>query len=55
MYGLRILCGALPLGLQKNKDTGLIEVADLSAYPEDDIEEAMSLCPANCITWEEMA
>ena len=44
-----------PSVFKKNKDTGLIEVADLSAYPEDGIEEAMSLCPADCIAWEEMA
>ena len=43
-----------PLVFKKNKNTGLIEVADLSEYPEDDIEEAMSMCPADCITWEEM-
>ncbi len=43
-----------PSVFKKNKETGLIEVADLSEYPEDDIEEAMSMCPADCISWEEV-
>jgi len=41
-----------PSVFKKNKETGLIEVADLSDYPEVDIEEAMSMCPADCISWE---
>ena len=43
-----------PSVFKKNKETGLIEVADLSEYPEDDIEEAMSMCPADCISLEEV-
>lgn len=42
-----------PSVFKKNKETGLIEVVDLSEYPEADVEEAMSMCPANCISWEE--
>ena len=42
-----------PSVFKKNKETGLIEVADLSEYPEVDIEEAVSMCPADCISWEE--
>lgn len=41
-----------PSVFKKNKETGLIQVVDLSEYPEDDIEEAMSVCPADCISWE---
>lgn len=37
----------------RNEDTGLLEVADLAVYPEEEVEEAMSLCPENCICWEE--
>ena len=42
-----------PSVFKKNKETGLIQVVDLSEYPEADIEEAISMCPADCITWEE--
>ena len=31
---------------------GYIEVAELSRYPEECIEEAMKYCPADCIDWE---
>ena len=37
----------------KNRETGFIEVADLSEYPEEQIMEAISMCPADCISWEE--
>jgi len=34
-------------------DLGYIEVADLAEYPEDEVEEAIKNCPADCISWEE--
>lgn len=37
---------------KRNSDTGCIEVAELSDYPENEIEQAMSMCPGNCITWQ---
>ncbi|MBN1102770.1 MAG: ferredoxin [Deltaproteobacteria bacterium] len=37
----------------RNPETGRIEVRDLSAYPEEEIQSAMSMCPADCISWEE--
>jgi ferredoxin len=43
-----------PAVFRRNKETGLIEVIDLPEYPEDDVEEAMSLCPKDCITWDEV-
>lgn len=42
-----------PEVFQRNPDTGSIEVADLSAYPEEKIQEVISMCPADCIGWEE--
>jgi ferredoxin len=33
-------------------DMGYIEVAELEAYPEPEIEEAMKYCPEDCISWE---
>lgn len=41
-----------PRAFRRNPDTGLIEVVDLSEYPEEEIREAMALCPADCISWE---
>ncbi|MFC1820808.1 ferredoxin [Thermodesulfobacteriota bacterium] len=43
-----------PNVFQRNRETGHIEIKDLPEYPEDNILEAISLCPASCITWEEV-
>ena len=42
-----------PEVFKRNEETGYIEVIDLSNYPEDKIQEVMSMCPDDCITWEE--
>jgi len=34
-------------------DSGFIEVAGLSNYPEDEVNEAIKNCPADCIDWED--
>jgi len=34
-------------------DAGYIDVADLSSYPEPEVEEAIKNCPADCIYWAE--
>jgi len=34
-------------------DSGFIEVADLSDYPADEVNEAIKNCPADCIGWED--
>lgn len=34
-------------------DAGYIEVADLSEYPESEVEEAIRNCPTDCIGWIE--
>ncbi len=34
-------------------DMGYVNVAELSAYPETEVDEAIKNCPADCITWEE--
>lgn len=43
-----------PTIFKRNDETGIIEVVELSEYPEDDVHEAMSVCPTDCITWEEI-
>jgi ferredoxin len=37
---------------KRNPDTGRIEVEDLPDYPENEIEQVMSMCPGDCITWQ---
>jgi len=39
---------------RRNDQTGLIEVVDLDEYAEDDVQEAMSNCPAGCISWDSL-
>ena len=39
---------------RRNQDTGHIEVVDLSEYSEEEIQEVMSMCPADCISWEKV-
>ena len=33
-------------------EVGYIEVRELAAYPESEIDEVIKNCPANCISWE---
>lgn len=40
-----------PSVFKRNKETGYIEVIELDEYPEEDVQEIMSICPADCITW----
>ena len=37
---------------KRNQETGCIEVAELSDYPKQEIEQVMSMCPGACITWQ---
>jgi ferredoxin len=37
----------------KHNDAGYIEVADITDYPETEVEEAIKHCPADCIHWAE--
>ncbi len=43
-----------PTVFRRNSETGLIEVIDLPEYPEEEVEEVMSLCRTDCITWMEV-
>ncbi len=36
----------------KKSETGYIEVVYFQEYPEDCVQEAISVCPADCIAWE---
>ena len=41
-----------PLVFRLN-ETGFIEVAERSDYPETCVEEAIKYCPEDCILWKE--
>ena len=51
-----ILCGVCvdvsPAVFNLN-ESGYIEVIELSVYPEDEVNEAIKNCPADCIVWDE--
>ncbi len=40
-------------GVFRMNDAGYVEVADLSAYPEAEVDDAIKNCPADCIFWQE--
>ena len=35
-----------------NHETGMMDIFELSTYPEDVVIEAIKNCPKDCITWE---
>jgi len=37
----------------RRNDAGYIEVLELPEYPEEEVEEAIKNCPADCIKWED--
>ncbi len=46
-------CIAVCPSVFRMNDAGFIEVADLDAYPQDEVNEAIKNCPEDCIDWEE--
>ena len=50
------LCGACievcPSVFRMN-EAGYIEVIELSAYPEKEVDESIKYCPEDCIDWED--
>ena len=34
-------------------EAGYVEVLSLDHYPEEEVDEAIKNCPADCISWEE--
>jgi ferredoxin len=33
-------------------ELGFVTVAELSVYPEDEVNEAVKNCPESCISWQ---
>jgi ferredoxin len=41
-----------PQVFRRNPQTGLIEVMEIEGYSEEEVLEAIKLCPADCIRLE---
>ena len=52
-----ILCGIcvdICPAVFKMNDAGFIEIIQSDTYPEDEVDEAIKNCPADCIHWDEV-
>lgn len=38
----------------RNSETGYIEVKDLTEYPVELVDQVIGICPADCVSWDEM-
>lgn len=47
------VCTSVAPSVFEMNDAGFIAVQPLDAYPEDEVEEAIKNCPADCIYWED--
>lgn len=47
------VCSEVNPSVFRLNDAGYIEVANLSEYPEGEVDEAIQNCPEQCISWEE--
>ena len=41
-----------PTIFQFNKDLNIIEVAEHENYSDEEVDEAIKICPADCIEWD---
>jgi ferredoxin len=48
------ICVEVAPSVFRINDSGFVMVIDLPAYPEDDVDEAIKHCPADCIYWEDI-
>ncbi|MGD9300513.1 MAG: ferredoxin [Desulfobacterales bacterium] len=47
------VCVEVSPGVFRLKDAGYIEITELESYPQDEVDEAIKYCPADCISWIE--
>jgi len=47
------ICEEVAPSVFRIADVGFVVITELSNYPENDVEEAIKNCPADCIYWEE--
>ena len=46
------ICVEVCPGVFAFNESGFVQVADLDAYPEAEVDAAIRNCPADCIFWE---
>lgn len=49
--GCMVVC---PSVFRRNEAAGYIEVVDMDEYPEEEVNEAIKICPVSCISWEDI-
>lgn len=47
------LCSQVCPSVFRLNSLGYIEVLDLPSYPQEEVDEVIKHCPADCIYWEE--
>ncbi|MCU0556546.1 MAG: ferredoxin [Desulfobacterales bacterium] len=47
------LCAEVCPAVFRLNSLGYIEVLDLASYPQEEVDEVIKHCPADCIHWEE--
>ena len=45
------ICVAVSLSVFSLNEAGFIEIAELNAYPEEEVDDAIKNCPEDCIYW----
>lgn len=48
------ICADVCPSVFRLNDSGYIEVAELSIYPESEVDEAIKNCVTKCIHWQEI-
>jgi ferredoxin len=47
------VCAEVSPDVFRFSDAGYIEVAELEAYPQEEVNDAIKYCPTDCISWIE--
>jgi len=47
------VCAEVSPEVFRLNDAGYIEIIELDAYPEDEVNDAIKYCPTDCISWVE--
>jgi len=47
------VCAEVSPEVFRLSDAGYIEIIELDAYPEDEVNDAIKYCPTDCISWVE--
>ena len=45
------ICVAVSPSVFSLNEAGFIEIAELNAYPEEEVDDAIKNCPEDCIYW----